>query len=110
MTDKPERSITYLSEPAPVSMGDAWFEIATLDHFWVRRRFEVLVRLCGKLIPQAKRCAEVGCGKGVLQRQVEDRFGVPVTGFDLNDQALRSNGSRQSPLCCYNIHDRSPDL
>ena len=35
------RAIEYLSPPAAVSMADRWFEIASLDHFWVRRRFEV---------------------------------------------------------------------
>src|SRR5437870_3830747 len=50
----PGRDITYLSAPAEVSMGNRWFEIASVDHFWIRRRFEVLQRLAGDLIANAR--------------------------------------------------------
>src|SRR4030095_14947503 len=57
------------------------------------------------------RCiAEVGCGNGLVQRQVEDHYGVPVTGFELNEVALKQNCSRTSPVYCYDIHQRSADL
>ena len=104
------RAIEYLSPPAAVSMADRWFEIASLDHFWVRRRFEVLQRLAGAQLPAAKNMAEIGCGHGLLQRQVEDQFGKPVTGFDLNDFALKQNISRTSQVCCYDIFQREPAL
>ena len=104
------RAIEYLSPPAAVSMADRWFEIASLDHFWVRRRFEVLQRLAGAQLPAAKNMAEIGCGHGLLQRQVEDQFGKPVTGFDLNDFALKQNISRTSQVCCYDIFQREPSL
>lgn len=104
------RDIEYLSAPAAVSMADSWFEIASLDHFWVRRRFEVLQRLACDVIPAAKNMAEIGCGHGLLQRQVEDHFGQTVTGFDLNDFALKQNVSRKSKVCCYDIFQREPLL
>jgi len=103
------RAIEYLSAPAAVSMADSWFEIASLEHFWVRRRFEVLRRLAGNTITSAKELAEIGCGHGLLQRQIEEGFSKQVTGFDLNEYALRQNISRQSRVCCYDIFqcDRS---
>lgn len=84
-------------------MGDAWFEIATLDHFWIRRRFEVLRQLAGELMSSAGEMAEIGCGHGLLQREIEDAYGREVTGFDLNEYALRQNISRQSRIYCYDI-------
>jgi hypothetical protein len=51
------RKIAYLSPPAEVSMADRWFEIASTDHFWVRRRFDVLQRLAGDSIASAKEMA-----------------------------------------------------
>jgi hypothetical protein len=39
------RAIDYLSASLPVNMGNWWFDIATKDHFWIRRRFEVMKRL-----------------------------------------------------------------
>jgi cyclopropane fatty-acyl-phospholipid synthase-like methyltransferase len=105
-----ERNITYLSAPAEVSMGNRWFEIAAADHFWIRRRFEVLRKLAGDLIANAKHIAEIGCGHGLLQLQIEEAYGREVTGFDLNEFALRKNLSRMSPVCCYDIYQRDSAL
>jgi len=52
----------------------------------------------------------VGCGHGLLQRQIEDAYGLPVTGFDLNDFALKQNVSRISRVCCYDIFQREAAL
>jgi len=104
------RQVEYLSPPAPVSMADRWFEIASIDHFWVRRRFEVLRRLDDGLVPAAAQIAEIGCGHGLLQRQVEDQYGKTVTGFDLNEYALKQNLSSVSRVCCYDIHQQLPAL
>jgi SAM-dependent methyltransferase len=84
-------------------MGDLWFQIADFDHFWVRRRFEVFRRLAGGLIPGARDLAEIGCGHGLFQRQVEESYGREVTGFDLNEIALKKNLSCRSAVFCYDI-------
>ena len=104
------RNIEYLSPPAGVSMADRWFQIAALDHFWVRRRFQVFQRLAGGLIPGARALAEIGCGHGLLQRQIEDAYGRDVTGFDLNEYALKQNVSRISKVCCYDIFQKDEAL
>jgi len=104
------RNIEYLSRPAAVSMADRWFEIASIDHFWIRRRFAVLKALVGGLIGSAREMAEIGCGHGLLQRQVEDQFAKNVTGFDLNEYALQQNLSRSSRVCCYDVFERDTDL
>jgi len=91
-------------------MADHWYEIASLDHFWVRRRFEVLQRLAGEEIRAATEMAEIGCGNGLLQRQIEDTLQKGVTGFDLNEYALKRNISRRSKVCCYDIFQRDANL
>ena len=50
----PPREITYLSAPAVVSMADRWYDIASVDHFWIRRRFKVLQVLAGGLVSEAR--------------------------------------------------------
>src|SRR6266436_10189867 len=104
------RTLTYLSSPVAVIMADWWFEIATIDHFWIHRRFEVLRRLAGSLIPSAREIAEIGCGHGLLQRQIEEAYGREVTGFDLNEFALKQSLTRLSNICCYDIHQQDPSL
>lgn len=91
-------------------MGDDWFDVATFDHFWIQRRFAVFQRLAGGLISGAGELAEVGCGHGLLQLQMERAYSRGVTGLDLNEFALKRNQSDFSPVCCYDIHQRNPDF
>lgn len=91
-------------------MTDGYFQIGTIDHFWVSRRFDVLRRIANGIVREAREIAEVGCGHGLLQRQVEDQFGKAVTGFDLNEYGLKHNVSRISRVCCYDIHQRNQEL
>jgi len=102
--------VEYLSPPSEVSMGDRWFEIASVEHFWIRRRFEVLQRLAGELVQSAREMAEIGCGHGLLQRQFEDQFGRELSGFDLNEYALKQNISRSSAVCCYDVFQKNTAL
>jgi len=104
------RTLTYLSSPADVSMANWWFGIATIDHFWIQRRFDVFRRLAGTLIPSAAEIAEIGCGHGLLQRQIEETYGREVTGFDLNEFALKQSLARLSNIFCYDIHQQDPSL
>jgi Methyltransferase domain len=104
------RSVAYLSASAPVSMGDWWFDVATNRHFWIRRRFQVMRKLADAVIRNSRRMAEIGCGNGLLQRDLEDHYGKAVAGFELNQVALEKNVSRGSPLYCYDIHQRNAEF
>lgn len=108
--DRSLRSVEYLSLPAAVSMAQNWFEIASVDHFWVRRRFTVLQKLAGQRILEARALAEFGCGHGLLQKQIEDAYTKEVSGFDLNETALRQNVSGCSKLYCYDIFNNDAGL
>lgn len=101
------RTIEYLSPPAQVSMGDRWFDISPIGHFWVRRRFRVLHILAGNLLQNSQNIAEIGCGHGLVQRQIEEAYGREVTGFDLNEFALQRNQSQRGSVCCYDICQRA---
>jgi SAM-dependent methyltransferase len=101
--------VQYLSPPAPVRMADEYYGLASLEHFWVRRRFEVLRRIAGDTLNRAALIADVGCGHGILQRQIEDHYAKTVTGFDLNEFALKQSAARTSPVCCYDIFQRNSE-
>jgi len=91
-------------------MAERYFDLATPSHFWCRRRFDVFQQLAGSLLRQGTRVAEIGCGNGVLQRQVEDAYDLAPAGFDLHEDALRHNMSRRGEVYCYDIHDRAPEF
>jgi SAM-dependent methyltransferase len=104
------QQITYLSKTEEVSMGDAWFEHATIDHFWIKRRFEVLSKLVSDVGSNNLVIGEIGSGSGVVQRQFEMEYNRAVDGFDLNEYALKRSIAEISPTYCYNIHDRNPSF
>ena len=99
-----------LSSARAVNMGDAWFDVANTDHFWIKRRFDVLHALCGSLLRDDARLAEIGCGSGLVQSQFEQRLDLSVDGFDLNVDALERNASQRGRLACYDVQERNEEL
>jgi len=104
------KRIEFISEPISVNMADDWFEIATLDHFWIRRRFDVARIMLRGCDLSDWRVAEVGCGHGLVQRQFEQGFGVAVDGFELNLVSLEQNLSTRGRLLHYNVFDRRAEF
>jgi hypothetical protein len=104
--------VIFLSDAAPVHMADEWFEIATLKHFWIKRRFEVLRKLCSAsgIDFHGRQLGEIGCGNGLVQEQLGQQYGVSVDGFDLNEYALRHSVAVNHPRYCYDIFDRHPQF
>ena len=100
-----EKEISYLSEPASVEMADEWFEFADQQHFWMIWRFEVLKKHCGFLLTNGFKTLEIGCGSGVVIKQVEKWAKKPIDGCDLNQFALQKAGNTQGNLHVYDIFD-----
>jgi len=99
--------IEKVSLPQKVSMGDEWFEIASRDHFWMRRRFQVFEKLGGHFITPHSLVGEVGCGHGIVQTQIEKRYSLMVDGFDLNLSALKKSVADLHRKFLYDIHERN---
>jgi len=104
------RQLERLSKSAPVNMTDYWHDIATLEHFWIRRRFDVLCNLLRRIDGMPRPLADVGCGRGLLQRQIETHFAFSADGFDLDEHSLSENISQNSRVCLYNIFECNADL
>jgi hypothetical protein len=102
--------IIYYSEGKKVSMADSWFEVATLEHFWVKRRFEVLRKLLGRGFQPAGPVAEVGCGHGLVQVQFREAYAVPVDGYELNEFALSQSVAKGQPRYIYDVYERREEL
>ena len=102
----PKVRITYLTEPQSVDMADSWYAIADPDHFWIKRRFDVMKRLLSGYDVNSLKVAEFGCGHGIVQRQVQEAWGTLVDGFDLNRKALIESIASDHSLYCYDVFER----
>lgn len=102
--------IEYYSPSQKVSMADAWFDVATLEHFWVQKRFEVFQRLLGAVSTSLQPVAEIGCGHGLVQAQFKRFYGLEVDGFELNEYALSKSVASDQPRFIYDIHNRKEEL
>jgi SAM-dependent methyltransferase len=107
----PKRSdIVCLSTPLAQPSQHSYFDLVRLDHFWVTRRFEVLRRIAGSVLNKNDAFCEIGCGTGILQRQLETLAGIPVDGIEVSYEALEHNISQEGTLYCYDIFEQDPSL
>jgi len=106
------KELKILSSPAPVSMADEWFEIASADHFWMRWRFNVIVRKLEKFanIRPDMKFLEIGCGHGQFLKQCNGVFSATVDGCDLNLYALRKIEDTPGDIYVYNIHEKNEQM
>jgi SAM-dependent methyltransferase len=108
-SEKTDRVI-FLSKPLTGIMAEQYFDLATPEHFWCRRRFEALQKLADGRLRSARRVAEIGCGNGVLQKQIEDTYDLAPAGFDLHEAALRGNISQRGDVYCYDINEQASEF
>lgn len=93
-------------------MGDEYYDLAYLEYFWIKHRFNILGRLCSKYVREKAnlKVADIGCGHGLLQCQLEYRYGWHVDGFDLNIEALRNSVAINHSVSFYDINECHADL
>ena len=93
-------------------MGDDWYDLSNLKHFWVAHRFRVLRHIARKhdIFRPNLRFADIGCGHGLLQAQLKNSYNIVADGYDLNHTALANSIAISNPICFYNINERHEDL
>jgi SAM-dependent methyltransferase len=90
-----------------------WYDVACEDHFWMEWRVKVLSEHLRRLgfDPKAALSAfDIGCGHGVVQRQLSRSTAWVVDGCDLNDEAIARNTGHRGCTLNYNIFDKSPEM
>ena len=102
--------IEILSAPEKVDMADEWYEFVSLQHFWIKARFNAAKR--DSLINSLSnvKLFEIGCGNGLIIRQFESLSGVTVDGCDLNMFALNQIEYTNGRLFCLNIFEKPEAL
>lgn len=102
-----------ISETEAPYFPENWYDFATEDHFWVKWRHAVL---CGQInvleipLDTPWRGLDIGCGQGIVQRQIEALTTWRVDGSDLNRLALERSQPGRGEKFLYNIHDRREEM
>jgi len=97
--------IEFLSPPSEYRMADEWYDIAKVDHFWIKWRFEIMKRLLPKGFNWDS-TLDVGCGSGISAEQIAGYYGYAIAGCDLNLESLKMASLKHSKLYFYNIHHK----
>ena len=92
---------------------DEWYGFSSLDHFWFQWRMQAL-NGCLSALPIPKDLPllvlEIGCGTGLLRRQIEANTAWTVDGADLNQAALEENVGARGRTLLYNILDAKDEF
>ncbi|HSQ00368.1 MAG TPA: class I SAM-dependent methyltransferase [Candidatus Dormibacteraeota bacterium] len=105
--------VVVLSTVPAAEFPSEWFEITAEGHFWLDWRFAAFhaqLRDCGVPLDAPWRALDVGCGHGVLRRQVERVSAWTVDGCDLHAGALAQAGATRGATYLYDVLDRRPEL
>ena len=77
---------------------------------WRFDAFRMLLQDHGLLTEPGRRGLDVGCGTGIVQRQLQSGLGWHVDGCDLNSAALTRNSTPGARIMLYNVFDRQVSL
>jgi SAM-dependent methyltransferase len=106
-------AVEVLSAPQQIDFAEDWYDIAGEDHFWLRWRFHLLLREITRLqLGKAEpwRGLDIGCGRGVVQRQLEQATTWRADGCDLNAPALAQHKGVAGRALYYDITERRPEF
>lgn len=105
----PIRLSSVKSEDFPQS----WYELADENHFWCRWRLQAFRYQLDSLAIQTNtelKGIEIGCGNGLVRRQLEEMTSWEIDGADIDIDALRMNQTARGQSFLYDIHERHADM
>jgi len=111
--ESPLPRIEILSEQIDFRFVSKWYDLADESHFWMQWRFFIFFETLKKLpLPtlENRHGLEVGCGHGVVRRQLEHASAWTLDGTDIDMEALKQNHPGRGRTYYYNIFDRLPSL
>lgn len=105
--------IRELSTSTGPEFPDEWYDLASEGHVWLDWRFRVFLahmRSLGLPLNDPWHGLDVGCGHGMVRRQLETATRWETDGADLKREALERNGGRRGQNLLYDIHHRLPEF
>jgi 2-polyprenyl-3-methyl-5-hydroxy-6-metoxy-1,4-benzoquinol methylase len=92
---------------------DSWYELSNENHFWFRWRVKAFLQQLNDLkIPLQKdwKVLDIGCGTGILQKQIESATNWTVDSTDLDYQALCHAEQGRGQIMYYDIIEKNPEF
>ena len=83
-----------------------YFKIADESHFWCQWRFRIFLRILKDLHIDTEaywKVFDVGCGNGIVRRQLEARTAWITDGTDFPLEALEKNVGVKGKTFRYNV-------
>jgi len=105
--------IKFLSDRKSEVFPDQWYTLAREDHFWMQWRVKAFLKQLKGLkvdLNSFNKVLEIGCGDGVLRRQLEANSSWVIDGADINMDALKRTGTVRGSTYFYDIFDRRPEF
>lgn len=99
-----------LSRVSPDDFPFDWYAIANDRHFWFKSRIDAFIRFAPKFVSLEKelKVLEIGCGNGLVRKQLEAKTNWIIDGCDINGKALLLNEGLKGKTYLYNIHEHYP--
>ena len=99
--------VTIISQAESDGFPFDWYAIAHENHFWFQARKRAFLHFIKDLgLNQQADVLEIGCGNGLVRRQLRELSGWKIDGTDINLDALKLNIGCNGKTYLYNIHDR----
>jgi SAM-dependent methyltransferase len=90
-----------------------YFEIVDEEHFWCRWRMTAFSNMLRELAVDTRAAwsvLDVGCGNGVVRRQLEALTAWTTDGTDFPMEALERNIGVRGATYRYNVYDERPEF
>lgn len=89
---------------------DHWYDLADASHFWMRWRLHAFINQLTHLnirLENPYRGIEIGCGRGVLKAQLEEKAAWAIDGVELDLSALKANPKGRGKLFLYDVFEKN---
>ncbi len=96
-----------LSDVKPDDFPFDWYAIANEKHFWFKSRIDAFLRFAPRYVNLSEplNVMEIGCGNGLVRKQLENKSEWIIDGSDINENALKLNEGLRGNTYLYNIHE-----
>ena len=112
MEHSPEE-IRILSRPEGHTFVKTWYDLSDESHFWMQWRVAAFLRQATAVNAPFKKSLtgmEVGCGCGVLRRQIEQITNWSIDGVELSLDPLKRTPKGRGKLFLYDITEKNKEF